>query len=328
MAAGVFMSAASSAQDRPEPPDVLVEAPPLPDQPAERSYWLGVECEPISNALRAQLKLEGDHGLLVGGVAPDSPAAKAGIQENDILLLFNEARLAEVADLSGAVADAKDRESTLRLIRGGESRELKVTPQKRPENAVRPPHAAPPGRDVLRRWLPFEPGEEPFRMLFLRPGMMGPFGFAAPELPKDSSLTIAREGDEPAKITYRKGDQTWEASAEQIDELPEEVRPFARRALGVDEWAQIELRGPDGQLFRKGFSDRSPGGPAEDDVPKERRLFRNERRRDSDADKAPEAESPDSEAPESAIGELRRAVQELRQELQKLREERAADRSQ
>jgi membrane-associated protease RseP (regulator of RpoE activity) len=316
---------AGAAAQEPQSPDVLVEAPPLS---VERAFWLGVECESVGEALRAQLKLEEGKGLMVRQVFPDSPAAKAGIQANDVLVRFNETSLGEISDLARAVADAKDRESTLVLIRGGEAQELKVAPQPRPATL------APSPRDArLRQFLPFEPGDEPFRMLFLRPGMVGPFGVEAPELPKESSLTITREADGPAKITFRKGDQTWEATAEKIDDLPEEVRPFARRALGVgNEW-EVEVRGPEGANFRKGF--RAFGSAQLDpNVRVEKlRLFRDERkvkegeaqkaRADAPPEAAEAAEAPEAaESTEAAVGELRRAVQELRLELQQLRLER------
>jgi hypothetical protein len=317
--------AMASAQD-PQPPDVLVDAPPVRVVAAAPTYWLGVECEPVDAPLRAQLKLEDRQGLLVRYVMPDSPAAKAGLQANDVLLKFNDAKLGEVADLSRAVADAKDKESTVQIIREGESQKLEITPQKRPDVAQARP------RDVratakLRNWLPFEPGDEPFRMLFVRPGMVGPFGFTAPELPNDSSLTIAREGDEPAKIVYRQGDKTWEAAADKIDDLPEEIRPFVRRALGGDGW---QVRSLDGAIFPKEFP--APGvAPPGADIRVERlRLFREQQKENAEAkEAAPDAPQPEAtDSAESAVGELRRAVQELRQEVQKLRQERAADREQ
>jgi membrane-associated protease RseP (regulator of RpoE activity) len=252
---------------------------------------------------------------------PDSPAAQAGIEPHDVLLQFNESKLGEIADLAKAVGEAKEQEATLRLIRGGEEQELKVTPQKRPVMLPTVRDEA-PALSRLRQVLPFEPGKEPFGMLFVRPGMIGPFGFTAPELPKDSSLTITREGDGPAKVTFKQGDQTWEATSDKLDleSLPEEVRPFVRRALGLGGEFQVELRGPEGAILKN----RIPGlAPPEIRVEK-LRLFRDEKvKQDTGEAKEAPANAAEPEATESAVGELRRAVQELRQELQKLRQERA-----
>ncbi len=46
---------------------------------------VGAELEAVSDALASQLDLPKDQGLLVGLVAADSPAAKAGLQTHDIL---------------------------------------------------------------------------------------------------------------------------------------------------------------------------------------------------------------------------------------------------
>jgi hypothetical protein len=47
--------------------------------------WLGVGTEEVSEALSAQLNLPAGQGLLVTYVAADSPAARAGLQKNDVL---------------------------------------------------------------------------------------------------------------------------------------------------------------------------------------------------------------------------------------------------
>ena len=57
-----------------------------PAQPPEHGeYWVGIWCMPVPSALRAQLALPEKQGVLVENVAPDSPAAKAGIARYDIL---------------------------------------------------------------------------------------------------------------------------------------------------------------------------------------------------------------------------------------------------
>ncbi len=51
---------------------------------------MGVGIEPASDVLRAQLSLEPGSGLAVGEVVADSPAARAGLQVNDVLTRFND----------------------------------------------------------------------------------------------------------------------------------------------------------------------------------------------------------------------------------------------
>ena len=89
-------------------------------------------------ALRAQLNLPEKQGLLVEGVAPESPAAKAGIEQYDILLRAGDKPLTEPRDLVEAVQAAKDGKLTIELIRGGQHKTIEATPAKRPEEARRP----------------------------------------------------------------------------------------------------------------------------------------------------------------------------------------------
>src|SRR5580658_6142557 len=47
--------------------------------------WLGLAVQESPEVLSAQLGLKSGEGLMVSFIAPDSPAAKAGFQKNDVL---------------------------------------------------------------------------------------------------------------------------------------------------------------------------------------------------------------------------------------------------
>jgi membrane-associated protease RseP (regulator of RpoE activity) len=175
-------------------------------------YWIGVGCEPASAALRAQLKLPEDEGLVVLSVAENSPAAAAGLQVNDVLLAAGDTPLKSVADLVRVVDNAKETDITFKLLRGGESTTLVIRPAKRPDAAALAPVPAAPGTGVGRaaralRWL--APGVVMGRELFL---------------PKDMSVTITVEHGKPARIAVKKGDQSWEVEQDKLNELPPEIR--------------------------------------------------------------------------------------------------------
>src|SRR5262249_27777541 len=83
-----------------EAPQVFeVEAPQAPEPPSARTMimaldgdggsWLGVETQEVSAEKAKELKLSGEHGALVGKVLSDSPAAKAGLKENDVVTEIN-----------------------------------------------------------------------------------------------------------------------------------------------------------------------------------------------------------------------------------------------
>lgn len=55
----------------------------------EGSSWLGVETMDVTAERTKELKLPAERGALIGKVAPDSPAAKAGLKENDVVTELN-----------------------------------------------------------------------------------------------------------------------------------------------------------------------------------------------------------------------------------------------
>jgi len=51
----------------------------------EGPSWLGVEAREVTPDNVKELKLPAERGVVVGRIAPDSPAAKAGLKENDVI---------------------------------------------------------------------------------------------------------------------------------------------------------------------------------------------------------------------------------------------------
>src|SRR5882724_950548 len=61
--------------------------------------WLGVSTTEASDALASQLDLQPGVGLVVTYVSTESPAAKAGLQKNDVLVSFEDQSLVHPAQL-------------------------------------------------------------------------------------------------------------------------------------------------------------------------------------------------------------------------------------
>jgi len=59
----------------------------------EGSSWLGVETHEITTDNAKELKLPAERGVLLGKIAPDSPAAKAGLKEKDVVTEVNGQRV-------------------------------------------------------------------------------------------------------------------------------------------------------------------------------------------------------------------------------------------
>lgn len=230
-------------------------------------YWLGLMCHPAPATLGKQLGLPEGHGLVVEKVLPDTPATKAGIQRHDVLVSLGGKSLGSVVDLIQATEAAGGKAIAVELIRGGKRRTLEVTPRKRPVE-VRPeqPRALPdPGewdhvQDWLDRFLPGRVGVEvgPMRYRFLRPGLILPRDAEVrPALPEDTRVTIVFEGDKPARVTVRRGDEKWTATEGDLEPLPEDIRPHVERLLGrasarrlipfdlVPDWEATEQAAPE-----------------------------------------------------------------------------------
>ena len=97
--------------------------------------WLGVQIQEVTPAIAASLGLSGDHGALVAVVTPDSPAAKAGLKQGDVILSFNGSTVKQLRDLPRLVAAGQSGSTkSLSVWRHGESSELQITLGEAPEN--------------------------------------------------------------------------------------------------------------------------------------------------------------------------------------------------
>jgi serine protease Do len=83
------------------------------------SSW-GLQVQAITPDIANQLNLTNTKGVVVRGVQPDSPAADAGIQQGDVVLEVNHAKVGSVDDFLSAAKQAKnDKNSALLLVERG-----------------------------------------------------------------------------------------------------------------------------------------------------------------------------------------------------------------
>ncbi len=240
--------------------DREIRRPERPERPERREgptrYWLGVSCREAGETLRQQLRL-GNSGLVVEETADDSPAGKAGITANDVLLEAGGRKLKKVADLVAAVGESGGKPLKISLIRGGRKKELEVKPGTRPPGfGFRSPEKPFPFRGRMgdpeqwKEWIEKmrpEDFKDKLRLRFFHPPTRMPGGkVKTPNLPKGVSVAITKSGDEPAKIVVRKGDKKWEVTEDNLDELPEDVRPHVARIMGG---IHVSVGGSGGRVF-------------------------------------------------------------------------------
>jgi PDZ domain len=101
-------------------------APPAPK--TEKGTFLGVLFSPVPEALYDQLpNLPRNRGVLVTHVLPDSPAARAELHRNDVLLQYGDEKIRDCEHLAQLIqADKPNREVKLLLLRSGRDLTAKV----------------------------------------------------------------------------------------------------------------------------------------------------------------------------------------------------------
>lgn len=217
-----------TAAQQPAAIAVVAEQQAATGRPARA--WIGINVGPISDKQRGELDLPNGQGLVIEGVSPQSPAAKAGLQPHDVIFSAGEKAIGDVHDLVDAVQGAADRELKLQVFRKGKPITVTVRPTREPfagwftlfgEGAnVRPVLPGAP--------MPQGPQADWLRL---------PQALAQPSpLPEGMQISVSRTGTGPVAITVKQGDKTWETTLDRLNELPADVRGHVQSFLRSLAW--------------------------------------------------------------------------------------------
>ena len=114
--------------------------PPPPDEPFENSFsffvdgggFLGVYAENISRENMGRYHLSQPRGVGITQVSKDSPAEKAGLRKDDVILRVDGENVTSVRKLNRLVSEiAPDQSVRITISRGGSEQELTATIGKR-----------------------------------------------------------------------------------------------------------------------------------------------------------------------------------------------------
>ncbi|MHB8873337.1 MAG: Do family serine endopeptidase [Myxococcaceae bacterium] len=96
--------------------------------------WLGVAIQDLTPAIARALQAPVEKGAVVADVTGNTPAAKAGLKNDDIIVAVDGQPITTAAELSAAVAGKKPgTTATLTLYRGGKKVDLPATVGTRPD---------------------------------------------------------------------------------------------------------------------------------------------------------------------------------------------------
>jgi membrane-associated protease RseP (regulator of RpoE activity) len=307
-------------------------------------YWIGVQLEPPADILKQHLNLEG--GMVAVHVFEGSPAEKAGLKANDIILKAGDAYVKEPGDLLKCVGAAKGNEITLVIIHAGKETAVKVTPAKRPQepNAEAVKEAATEQKEAVKKLTAAlelykkhaaaGAGEaKAVDVLRVRPGVVTGGAVGVAELPKDVSVTITKEGSGPAKITVKKDGKQYETTEDKLDQLPQEIQACVQltRSGGPGAMfyrAKIAPTAMSGASAKSGAIYKAvpvptPALPARSvEAAKVYRYHVESKHAAGDVDsKLDQILKIVSQQEDSGVSDLRKEVQQLRKELEELRKE-------
>jgi len=98
---------------------------PKPDRPQEPERgWLGVVTENLSPAMLVALGIE--HGVLIGEVVEDGPAARAGLRMGDVIVKIDTEEVAAASDLRYVVRDRPNQPVDVLFWRQGRQQHVTV----------------------------------------------------------------------------------------------------------------------------------------------------------------------------------------------------------
>jgi serine protease Do len=125
-----------------------------------RRGWLGVRIQGVSDEIAESLGLPSARGALVAGVTEGGPAAKAGIQNGDLILLYDGKPVPDSRTLPRMVAETPiGKTVAIQVLRKGQRLNLTAsvarladdTPPARATNALPNPRGGAPAKQLVSR---------------------------------------------------------------------------------------------------------------------------------------------------------------------------------
>lgn len=213
---------------------------------AERPY-MGVRLDsaPLPDLLTKHLGLDSGQGIRISNVNVGSPADRAGLERDDIIVAFQDEEVTSLEEFVNAVREAGvATEVSLEVIHLGQSKTLQFELELMPNDVQ---WKYPPEPEVVTSWQPgkfFKIGPEGQEWVEISPDRMPEFDLDVKKFFQETytyqhstdgeQYTITIEGnpnDEDTEVVVQAGDAEYRTSVNEIDALPEKYRGPAREAV-------------------------------------------------------------------------------------------------
>jgi S1-C subfamily serine protease len=105
------------------------------DENEDKRTYLGIRMQRVEGDLADALSIDEDSGVLIGQVVDDSPAAKAGLKEGDVILKVDGQEMGTPEALGELIrSKSVDEKINVQFLRSGKTRTVTVTLADAPEN--------------------------------------------------------------------------------------------------------------------------------------------------------------------------------------------------
>jgi serine protease Do len=187
--------------------------------------WLGVQIQEVTPEIASGLGLDAAKGALVAAITPDSPAAKSGLKQGDVILSVDGQSIDRLRDLTFHVAGRKAGDKlSMSVWRDGKKRDMQATVASMPREQLAQAGESPAGRE--------DTGQLGLALAPLTPEARQRLGLD--EAVKGVAVTAVRPDSAAAEAGLRQGDvilsvnQTAVTAPRQVSEQVEKARKDGR----------------------------------------------------------------------------------------------------
>ena len=260
----VFCVSASAvlAQQTPQTPRTPQTPEPFVFAFGDGGSYLGIYPEEVTRENAGKFNLKEPRGVAIEKVIEDSPAAKAGLQNGDVILRFNGEEATSIRKLNRLLDEvAPDHKVKLTISRNGDEKDITVTVGKRSEmtaKAYEPLFKAGQlgklegdfgkleGLKNARVWNFGSYRRIGVNTLQLNRQLADYFGVTSG---KGILITEVKENSPAAKAGLRAGDVITAVDGDNVDESGDLMRAFSKKKEG-EEVTLTVIRDKSQQLFK------------------------------------------------------------------------------